>query len=187
MVERKRSERPAERVTRLERLIVSMQRREPLTEDERVILGEVMERHQDDPLRKLGEIELGELYWAQYGTHIGGTRRGSHRRDRPDFGREGSFLVKVTRIVNQHVVEVLNPLGETQQYDPQELRHWGISWVSSPFRVTGYRARCLKCGEDFEPKPEDRKWQVEDLVHHHRVDHTQCGGPGVLVGASGTR
>jgi len=73
MVDRK-AERPAERVTRLERLIVSMQRREPLTEDEKVTLDEVMERHQDDPLRKLGEIELGALYWAQAGTHIGGTR-----------------------------------------------------------------------------------------------------------------
>jgi hypothetical protein len=75
MVDRKRPDRPAERVTRLERLIVSMQRREPLTEDEKVTLDEVMERHQDDPLRKFGEIELGALYWAQAGTHIGGTRR----------------------------------------------------------------------------------------------------------------
>jgi hypothetical protein len=187
MVDRKPPEMPAERVTTLERLIVHMQRREPLTEDEKFTLDEVMEHHQDDPLRKLGEIEQGELYRAQYGTHIGGPRRGPRRRDRPDFGREGSFLVKVTRIVNQHVVEVLNPLGETQQYDPQELRHWGISWVSSPSRVIGYRARCLKSGEDFEPKPEDRKWRVEDLMHHHRADHTECGGPGVLVGASGAR
>jgi hypothetical protein len=75
-----------------------MQRREPLTEDEKVTLDEVMERNQDDPLRKLGAIELGALYWAQYGTHIGGTRRGSLRRDRPDFGRQGSFLVKITRL-----------------------------------------------------------------------------------------
>ena len=67
MVDRKGPERPAERVTRLERLIVSMQRREPLTEDEKVTLDEVMERHQDDPLRKLGEIEPGALYWAKAG------------------------------------------------------------------------------------------------------------------------
>jgi hypothetical protein len=82
-----------------------------------------MERHQDDPLRKLGEIELRLLYWAQAGTHIGGTRRGSHRRDRPDFGREGSFLVKVTRIVNQHVVEVLNPSARPSS---TTLRNFGI-------------------------------------------------------------
>lgn len=104
-----------------------------------------------------------------------------------DFGREGSFLVKITRIVNQHVVEVLTPLGETQQYDPQELRHWGISWVSGPFHVTAYRARCLKCGDEFEPKPDRRQWKVEDLVHHHRADHAPCGGAGVLIGASGAR
>jgi len=187
MVDRKTAKTPPDRVAMLERLIVHMRRNEPFSDDEQKVVDQILESYRDEPLQKLGEIVVGELYWAQYGTHIGGGRRGPARRDRPSFGSEGSFLVTVTRIVNQHVVEVANPLGEKQQYDPQELRHWGLSWVSRPFHVTGYRARCLKCGENFEPKPEARKWRVDDLVHHNHEDHTECGGAGVLVGASGAR
>lgn len=42
--------------------------------------------------------------------------------------------------------------------------------------MIGYEARCTKCGEHFNPADET------DLLHTTRVDGTECGGQGELLG-----
>ncbi len=107
------------RVAMLERLIVHLHRGDPLTDDEGRALEQVLVDHQDEPVLRLGEVVVGQLYWAECGSHIGGTRRGSRKRHPAPFGPEGSFLVTVTRILNRHMVEALTPLGMTELSTPR--------------------------------------------------------------------
>jgi hypothetical protein len=71
MVDRKRPETPEERVTRLERLIVHLYRGGTLTEDDKVILGEVMEGVTQEQERT---VDVGTLTGARPDRDI------AHRR-----------------------------------------------------------------------------------------------------------